>query len=642
MATSTYDDDVTFLSVPDAVVIAVYFVGILSIGLWASFRSTRSTLKGYFLAGGKMVWWSVGASLYASNIGSEHFVGLAGYGAARGITMAAYELIAMHAFLLLGWYFLPVFLSARVYTMPEYLYKRFGGQRIRVYIAVISLLLAVFTKTSVALYTGAIFIQQAIGWNIYLSVIILLSITSIYTVMGGLTTVIYTDAAQFVIMIGGAIVMMVLAFQRISWEELQFLYPISIPSETMLSPNSSCGFPREDAFRFFRHPVTSDMPWPAMILGISVTVVWYHCTDQIMVQRTLAAKTLAHAKGGCVLAAIMKPLPLFAMVFPGMISRVLFTDAVACVDPDECEKYCQNPSGCTDIAYPKLVVNVMPEGLRGLMLAVVMSGLMSSLTSIFNSSSTIFTIDIWTRLRPKAKERELMVVGRVFILMLVAFSVFWISIIQASHGGRLVDYIHSMTSYLSPPLCAVFLLAVTWPRTTEKAAFWGLMLGLLIGMTRLATDLSFPEPHCGEIDTRPNVIAHWHYLYFGILSFCIIMTFTITVSLLTTPLPPKNTQGLTWPTRKLELINEDPTTEVTSQKDETVDTTEQGEPSLTRRVVDMFCGTGRTKQTTPTEKDLAALQKLYSLKESRLEKIILNISAVVVIASSWFVFAYFA
>lgn len=226
--------------------------------------------------------------------------------------------------------------------------------------------------------------------------------------------------------------------------------------------------------------------------------------------------------------------------------------------------------------------------------------------------------------------------------MLVAFSVFWISIIQASHGGRLVDYIHSMTSYLSPPLCAVFLLAVTWPRTTEKAAFWGLMLGLLIGMTRLATDLSFPEPHCGEIDTRPNVIAHWHYLYFGILSFCIIMTFTITVSLLTTSLPPKNTQGLTWPTRKLELINEDPTTEVTSQKDETVDTTKQGELSLTRRVVDMFCGTGRTKQTTATEKDLAALQKLYSLKESRLEKIILNISAVIVIASSWFVFAYFA
>ncbi|PIK48650.1 putative sodium/glucose cotransporter 4 isoform X2 [Apostichopus japonicus] len=229
---------------------------------------------------------------------------------------------------------------------------------------------------------------------------------------GGLAAVIYTDAAQTVIMLIGAFILMILSLQRVSWRELQLMYPQAIPTSTLTWANTSCGIPREDAFHMFRHPVTGDLPWPGMVFGITVSAVWYWCTDQVIVQRALAAKSVGHAKGACIFAAFLKVLPMFLIVIPGMISRVLFTDSVACVDPDDCMRECQSETGCTNVAYPKLVVNVMPTGLKGLMLAVVMSGLMSSLTSIFNSSSTIFTIDIWKRIRPNAKETEMMVVGR--------------------------------------------------------------------------------------------------------------------------------------------------------------------------------------------------------------------------------------
>ncbi|XP_071849451.1 sodium/glucose cotransporter 4-like [Apostichopus japonicus] len=627
------------LATPDYVIVIVYLVGILAVGLWASMRSSRSTLKGYFLAGSKMSWWPVGASLFASNIGCEHFIGLAGYGAANGISVAAYEINGMFIFVLLGWYFLPVYLASRVYTMPEYLNKRFGGQRIRVYLAILSLILSVLTKISVALFTGALFVQQALGWNLYPAVIILLTVTAIYTVMGGLAAVIYTDAAQTAIMIGGAAVLMILC-KEVSWDELQLEYPLAIPRQALVG-NISCGLPREDAFHLFRHPIHSDLPWPAMIFGITVSATWYVCADQVMVQRALAAKSVAHAKGGCILVGFLKSLPLFLMVYPGMISRVFFTDAVACVDSVECMKHCQSEVGCSNIAYPKLVVNIMPIGLKGLMLAVIMSSLMSSLTSIFNSSSTIFTIDIWTRFRPRAKETELMVVGRVFILVLVVIGILWISIIQSAQGGRLFDYIQSITSYLAPPICAVFVLAVSWKRTNEKGAFWGLMFGFVIGLIRMAIDFTFTAPACGEIDTRPTLLANWHYLYFGVFLFGVVSIFTIVVSLLTEPLPERYIRGLTFWTRKDKLITDDePVIEVREEGRQ--ESRENEDVSCGRRFVDVICGTGQDSNAAPTAKELDSLEKLSSLAETRTETIILNATAIFMLGCSlvlWVVFA---
>lgn len=456
------------LEAGDITVLVLYFLFVLAVGLWSTVKTKRDTVKGYFLAGGDMMWWPVGASLFASNIGSGHFVGLAGSGAAAGISVAAYEFIGLFSVLILAWIFLPIYIAGQVTTMPEYLRKRFGGNRIPTTLAVLYLFIYIFTKISVDMYAGAIFIQQSLHLDLYLATTGLLAITALYTITGGLAAVIYTDALQTVIMLVGALTLMGYSFAAVGGlEGLTEKYFTALASNR--SENSSCGLPREDAFHIFRDPLTSDLPWPGILFGMSMPSLWYWCTDQVIVQRSLAAKNLSHAKGGSLMAAYLKVLPLFMMVMPGMVSRVLFPDQVACADPDICQKVCGNPSGCSDIAYPKLVLEILPTGLRGLMIAVMVAALMSSLTSIFNSASTIFTMDLWNRVRPRASEQELMIVGRVFVLLLVLGSILWIPVIQASQGGQLFIYIQSISSYLQPPVAVVFILGCFWKRANEKA-----------------------------------------------------------------------------------------------------------------------------------------------------------------------------
>ncbi|RXN38396.1 sodium glucose cotransporter 1 [Labeo rohita] len=381
--------------------------------LKAMVRTNRATVGGFFLAGRSMVWWPIGASLFASNIGSGHFVGIAGTGAAAGIAIGGFEWNALVVVIILGWLFVPIYIKAGVVTMPEYLKKRFGGQRIRIYLSVLSLFLYVFTKISADMFAGAIFINQALGLNIYLAVIILLLITALYTVTGGLAAVIYTDTLQTIIMVVGSFILMGFAFNQVGgYENLQDLYMNATPSVLGVNISEKCYTPRADSFHIFRDPIKGDLPWPGLIFGLTIQAAWYWCTDQVIVQRCLSAKNLSHVKAGCILCGYLKLLPMFLMVFPGMISRVLYTDAIACVDPAECDYHCGTSVGCTNIAYPKLVVELMPNGLRGLMLSVMLASLMSSLTSIFNSASTLFTMDIYTKIRPKAKEKELMIAGR--------------------------------------------------------------------------------------------------------------------------------------------------------------------------------------------------------------------------------------
>ncbi|XP_078456207.1 sodium/myo-inositol cotransporter 2 [Lampetra planeri] len=532
----------------DIAVLVLYFVFVLAVGLWSMWRTKRGTVTGYFLAGKKMVWWTVGASLFASNVGSGHFMGLAGSAAASGIAVAAYEFNGMFVVLLLAWVFLPIYIASGVTTMPEYLQRRFGSKRIRIYIAVLYLFIYIFTKISVDMYAGAVFIQQALNWNLYVAVALLLAITALYTIGGGLAAVIYTDTLQTLIMFIGALILMGYSFWNIGgYENLYERYFLAIP--TRRDPNSTCGIPREDAFHMFRDPVTSDLPWPAVIVGMSIPSIWYWCTDQVIVQRSLSAKNLSHAKGASLFASSMKVLPLFMMVFPGMISRVLFTEEVACVDPEVCEAVCQNRVSCTDIAYPKLVMELLPEGLRGLMMSVMIAALMSSLTSIFNSSSTIFTMDLWRYIRPRASERELMIVGRVFVLVLVVVSIVWIPVVQASQGGQLFFYIQAISSYLQPPVAIAFMLACAWRRANETGTFWGLMVGLAVGLTRMVLDFVYPEPGCGEEDTRPSVTRYVHYLYFSMLLSFITLVVIVAVSLATDAPTPEQLVRLTWFTR---------------------------------------------------------------------------------------------
>ncbi|XP_069569537.1 sodium/myo-inositol cotransporter 2 isoform X2 [Brachyistius frenatus] len=485
-------------------------------------RTKRSTVDGYFLAGKSMTWWPVGASLFASNIGSGHFIGLAGSGAAAGIGAIAYEWNGMLMVLLLGWLFLPIYIASGVTTMPEYLQKRFGGRRTQLFIAVLSLFIYIFTKISVDMYAGAVFIQLALQWNIYLAVVLLLSITALYTVTG------FAE-------VGG-------------WNALMEGYANAIPSIRV--PNSTCGIPRDDAFHIFRDPVNSDLPWPGVIIGMSIPSMWYWCSDQVIVQRSLAAKTLTHAKGGSLMAAYLKILPFFAIMLPGMISRILYTDEVACAEPELCQQICGNPVGCSDIAYVKLVMELLPAGLRGLMMAVMIAALMSSMTSIFNSASTIFTMDMWKSFRSHASEWELMIVGRVFVLVLVVVSVLWIPVVQASQGGQLFIYIQSISTYLQPPVSVIFLTGCFWRRANEKGAFWGLAIGLTVGCIRMLLDFIYPTPLCYEEDDRPGVLKYVHYLYFSMLLSIITLAVVVVVSLATEEPKPEQVKPLSGPLRR--------------------------------------------------------------------------------------------
>ncbi|GAB5575050.1 sodium/glucose cotransporter 4 [Prionailurus iriomotensis] len=530
----------------DIGVLVVYFVFVIGVGIWSSIRASRGTIGGYFLAGRSMTWWPIGASLMSSNVGSGLFIGLAGTGAAGGLAVGGFEWNATWLLLALGWIFVPVYIAAGVVTMPQYLKKRFGGQRIQVYMSVLSLILYIFTKISTDIFSGALFIQIALGWNLYLSTAMLLVVTAVYTIAGGLTAVIYTDALQTVIMVGGALVLMFLGFQEVGWYPgLEQRYRQAIPNATV--PNTTCHLPRSDAFHMLRDPVNGDIPWPGLIFGLTVLATWCWCTDQVIVQRSLSAKNLSHAKGGSVLGGYLKILPMFFIVMPGMISRALYPDEVGCVDPDVCQSICGARVGCSNIAYPKLVVALMPVGLRGLMIAVILAALMSSLTSIFNSSSTLFAIDVWQRFRRKATEQELMVVGRLFVVFLVVISILWIPIIQSSNSGQLFDYIQSVTSYLAPPITALFLLAIFCKRVTEPGAFWGLMFGLAVGLLRMILEFSYPAPACGEADRRPAVLKDFHYLYFALLLCGLTAIVIVTVSLCTTPIPEEKSKRVLAP-----------------------------------------------------------------------------------------------
>nr|XP_056718989.1 sodium/glucose cotransporter 2 isoform X5 [Euleptes europaea] len=580
-------------------------------------RTNRGTVKGYFLAGRNMVWWPIGASLFASNIGSGHFVGLAGTGAANGLAVAGFEWNAMFIILLLGWLFVPVYLTAGVITMPQYLKKRFGGQRIRLYLSILSLFMYIFTKISVDMFSGAVFIQQALDWNIYVAVIALLIITTIYTVTGGLAALMYTDTVQTFVMVGGAFILMGYAFNEVGgYQGLFDKYMNALPSQ-MLSPmpdlyniSSSCYAPREDSFHMIRDAISSDLPWPAVILGLSINSLWYWCSDQVIVQRCLAGKNLTHVKAGCILCGYLKLLPMFLMVMPGMISRILYPDEVACVIPEECKRICGTEVGCSNIAYPKLVVSLMPSGLRGLMLAVMLAALMSSLASIFNSSGTLFTMDIYNRLRPQASDKELLTVGRVWILLLVGVSIAWIPVVQAAQGGQLFDYIQSISSYLAPPVAAVFLLGVFVKRVNEQGAFWGMVGGLAVGMARMIPEFIYGTGSCLFPSACPSLICGVHYLYFAVILFFATAAIVIGISLCTSPIPDKHLHRLVFSLRH--------------SKEERID-----------------LDTEEEEEASPEEK-AEEMRRLTDITEHPTWKAVVNLNAVVMMTLSLFLWGYYA
>uniref|UniRef100_UPI0037E85AE3 sodium/myo-inositol cotransporter-like n=1 Tax=Semicossyphus pulcher TaxID=241346 RepID=UPI0037E85AE3 len=530
----------------DIAVVAIYFVLVLVIGFLAMCRANRSTVSGYFLAGRSMNWAAVGASLFVSNIGSEHFIGLAGSGAAIGLGVAAWELNALLLLQLLGWIFIPVYIHSGVYTMPEYLSKRYGGRRLKVYFAVLSLVMYIFTKLSVDLYAGALFIQESLGWNLYLSIILLITMTALLTVTGGLVAVIYTDTVQAFLMVIGALCLTGISLFKVGGlEGLNTKYMQASPNITAIllsSPNltysESCHHhlhPKPDSLKILRGPTDPDLPWPGFLLGQTPASMWYWCSEQVIVQRVLAAKNIAHAKGSTLMAGFLKILPMFIIVIPGMISRILFADELACISPEHCMEVCGSAAGCSNVAYPRLVMSVMPVGLRGLMMAVMIAALMSDLDSIFNSASTIFTLDIYKMLRKQVSSKELLIVGRLFVVFMVVVSIAWVPVIIEMQGGQIFYYIQEVIDYLTPPIAALFLLSVLWQRCNETGAFWGGVAGFVLGVIRLILALVYREPLCDQPDERPSFIKDFHFMYMAAILFWVSGLVTVVVSLCTPP-----------------------------------------------------------------------------------------------------------
>ncbi len=505
----------------DYVVLALYFIVIFAIG-WYFSRKERNTTD-YFLAGRDVAWWAIGASLFSSNIGSEHFIGLAGTGAASGMAVGHFEWLASIIVLILGWVFVPFYLRSNVYTMPEFLERRYN-RACRTYLASISLLAYIFTKIAVAVFAGAIVLKAVLGWDMVTSSLALVVATGIYTVAGGLAAVIYTEVIQTVILVLGALLLMFIGLEQVGgWSGLQ----AKVPAEF---------------FHMMKPATDKDFPWTGIFFGAPLLGIWYWCTDQVIVQRVLSAKDVAHAKAGTVLAGFLKILPVFMLIVPGMIARAL---------------YPQEMAADSNAAFPLLVVRLMPQGLQGVMVAAMLAALMSSLSAVFNSSSTIFTMDFYKQLKPTASEKQLVNVGRVATVLMVILGLAWIPFMSRI-SSQLWIYLQSVQAYVSPPIAAVFLLGIGWKRINGQGAITSLLAGFVLGALRFILEVVY----AGNL---PGGFLGWfvgmNFLHFAILMFVVCVVILVAVSLLT-PAPERNkVAGLTFQTMREKISM----TEVESQ-----------------------------------------------------------------------------
>ncbi|XP_072171125.1 sodium/glucose cotransporter 4-like [Diadema setosum] len=640
------------LKAADIAVIVIHFLVVLALGIWSAWKSNRSTTTGYFLAGKSMSWWLVGLSLYVSNIGSIHFIGLSGTASNNGIAVISYEFHGLFCLLLLGFIFMPIYITSGVSTVPEYLQHRFGGSRLRVSLSVVSIVFIIITTLASEMYAGIVIIQQVLGWNLYLSIILLLVMTTVYTMAGGLTAVIYTDALQSVIMIIGGFILFFISMVRIGgFEELRSAYLNAIPNSTIQEMHQNpgnatlCGVPSSNAFHIFRHAGAGDYPWPGVVFGIFLLSAQYFCTNQFLVQRSLSTKNFTQTKAGTVLASYLKVLPLILMIYPGMISRALWPDEIACQDPERCMAVCGNPNGCSDIAYPRLVLKLMPTGLKGLMFGAMLAALMSTLTSVFNSLSTLFTMDVWTKFRPLARESELLIVGRTSTGVMAIIAVLWLPLIQASGTGQLFVYIQSMTSYLTPPIFAVYVAGMFWERITEKGAFYGLLSGVVVGVLRMVLDFVYTSPGCGQPDHRPEIVKNFHYLHFACVLFAVTLLMIVIISLFTEPIPSEKLVRLTWWTRHSkaprepmpEAYNPVNSDKIANHLD--VEEVEIKKPSMCRRVFNIICGiSSATPEDQPAPE---SLEKMRSLEETPFWRRVMIANLIIAIGFGVFLFAFF-
>lgn len=459
------------LSGGDLAIIGGYFLIIFAVALvifWQekTKKSNGNESSDYFLGGRSLTWVVIGASLFASNIGSEHLVGLAGSGASGDFAAGQFEILAALIIILLGWLFVPLYLRSGVFTMPEFLEKRYSTWA-RKYLSWVSIVAYILTKISVTIAAGGIIFTALLGIDFWTGAIIIVVLTGIYTVIGGLKVVIYTDFVQLIVLLGGAIAATLYGIDELGgWTVL-----VERTEPQYLS-----------LWRSFSDP---NFPWTGIVLGAPILGVWYWCTDQFIVQRVLAAKDIDHARKGTIFASYLKLLPLFIFVLPGVVAYALSTgENPSLVFPID------EATGETmyDAALPALTMQILPHGLKGLVVAGLLAALMSSLSSVFNSCSTLITIDLYKERKPTATEKELVRVGRLATIVLVVLGLAWIPLLRVIEGG-LFQKLQSIQAYVSPPIAAVFLFGLFNKKLNAKGAKYSLLTGAFIGAARLILEI---------------------------------------------------------------------------------------------------------------------------------------------------------
>lgn len=547
----------------DWLVILGYFLLLLGVAAWVIRRGSR-TANEYFLAGRGLGWFIVGASIFASNIGSEHLVGLAGSGFSDGVAMAHYELHAW-CLLVLGWVMAPFYARSLVYTMPEFLERRYSPAS-RYVLSLISLVAYVVTKVAVGVFAGGIVFQTLLPElaltlgpvklnSFWLGSVLSILFTGFYTVLGGMRAVAYTETIQTVILVLGSLLVTVFGLSALGgWEELRAvcgsemfnLWKPLVPAgvEGTWAPvleRDAAGNVVRQAWYF-----NNQFPWLGMLLCAPVIGLWYWCTDQYIVQRALGARDEREARRGSIFAAALKLLPVFIFIIPGMICFALVqTDRIPALSAAM-----QSTEG-SQAAFPLMVQHVLPVGVRGIVVAGLLSALMSSLAGAFNACSTLFTMDFYRHFKRSASERELVWVGRVATTLMVVLGLAWVPVIQG--GKSLYFYLQSVQGYLAPPIFVVFFFGVLMKRLNGRGCLAALVVGFALGVFRLAIDTPIALKLSGfENGYTPGsflwIVEKVYFQYYSMIIFFVSLATLVVVSYATAPPAAAQLQGLTFGT----------------------------------------------------------------------------------------------
>jgi len=546
-------------------VVAGYFSGLLALAWWV-IRRNRDTADDYFLAGRNLGWWIVGASIFASNIGSEHLVGLAGSGATDGVAMAHYELHAW-CLLVLAWIFVPFYMRSKIFTMPEFLERRFSPTN-RWVLSIISLFAYVLTKIAVGIFAGGIVFsvllpEMRLGPldSFWIGSILVIVLTGLYTVVGGLRAVAYTEALQTGVLVLGSVLVTLFglealggwgALRDIAGSDMFNLWKPLVPEAVTgtwapVKEVDASGQVVRMAWYF-----NDNYPWLSMLFCAPVIGLWYWCTDQYIVQRALGAPNEQQARRGSIFAAFLKLLPVFIFIIPGMICFALaqsgaipevqqaLLDANGEVIRDEAQK-----------AFPLLVATVLPAGVRGVVVAGLLAALMSSLAGVFNASATLFTMDFYSKLRPHVSQHRLVWIGRVATTVMVVIGLLWIPVIQGGKG--LYDYLQGVQAYLAPPIFVVFFFGVFFKRLNAQGALWALIVGFVLGLVRLAIDtpvkLGFGRFEDGYAEgSLLWIVNSTFFQYYSIVIFLMCVVVMVGVSYATREPDYTQISGLTFGT----------------------------------------------------------------------------------------------